>query len=96
MYAVVLLVVRGSHADFLVIIEETLNQTILGVLVMGEEGRGDRALVGILMRRVEDRLQRLEHIAIEIADKRQQDLTEDRSACQGNTRENHSQTEVVR
>ena len=77
------LVARRGHGDFILIVEETLSETVLGVVVVDEECRGYRTSIGISMRRIENRSNRIECLSIEIAHESQQNLeVTARLACQ--------------
>ena len=77
------LVARRGHGDFILIVEETLSETILGVVVVDEECRGYRTSIGISMCRIENRSNRIECLSIEIAHESQQNLeVTARLACQ--------------
>ena len=53
-------VTRSATGDFVLIVEETLDETIVGVHMVNEEGAGDRTFVRIPMRWMENRSDRFQ------------------------------------
>ena len=63
-------VTRSATGDFVLIVEETLDETIVGVHMVNEEGAGDRTFVRIPMRWMENRSDRFQGVFVQISNER--------------------------
>ena len=67
-------IARGGHGDFIVIVEETLNEAVVGVVVIDEECRRDGTFVRVSMCWIENRSYWVECLGIQITHERQHHL----------------------